>query len=156
MTSVARVCSIEGCERPRKAKGYCDPHWQRARSGRNLTDPIREVRPGRTCSLDGCERPYLSRNLCSKHYQATYKAPTSNPRKAPRTGCVVSGCPMPHESCALCANHARTLRIAYAVRPRVSDLWFPREPAHRPRSLLLSHAPEQLWGMCPRYSLLPL
>lgn len=108
MSSVARVCSIEGCGRLVKAKGFCDPHWQRSRSGRDMNTPIREIKPGRTCSEPGCEAPYLAKGLCSRHYQTRWKGP-KEPRKV-FIGCVVSGCPEPHESLKLCSRHARTAR----------------------------------------------
>ncbi len=36
-----KKCSIETCERPHKARGYCGMHWRRWRYGLDLTLPFR-------------------------------------------------------------------------------------------------------------------
>lgn len=112
MTSVARTCSVDGCERPRKAKGYCDPHWQRHRSGRSLEEPIREVNPGRSCSEEGCNSPYLARGYCSRHYQVKWKfgKPRPEPKRVRPTHCIIPGCNEVHESYFMCSRHGRTAR----------------------------------------------
>lgn len=40
---MAEKCCITGCERFARALGMCGPHYRRARDGRSLTTPIREV-----------------------------------------------------------------------------------------------------------------
>ena len=38
----AKICSIEGCEKPVKSRGWCDMHWTRwRRHGDPLTEPMR-------------------------------------------------------------------------------------------------------------------
>ena len=66
------TCSIEGCARPRKARGWCKTHWQRwSRTG----DPgaemqIRAFSTGpETCSIEDCDRPVKHRGWCGMHYQ---------------------------------------------------------------------------------------
>lgn len=64
-------CMVEDCERPVKAQGYCDKHYQRWKSH---GDPLVALKPyGRhvvpTCSVEGCDDPALARELCRKHYQ---------------------------------------------------------------------------------------
>jgi hypothetical protein len=36
-----RKCTVQGCDRIHRARGYCDFHWQRWRNGRELTLPMR-------------------------------------------------------------------------------------------------------------------
>lgn len=65
-------CQVDGCDRPRYAKGLCNPHYQRARKGLPLDVPIQERQTGRACRVDGCHRPARARQLCSAHLQRFY------------------------------------------------------------------------------------
>jgi hypothetical protein len=38
------TCTIEGCDRPYRARGYCVTHWRRAREGQALDTPISDKR----------------------------------------------------------------------------------------------------------------
>jgi len=69
--TVARTCSIEGCERKYVAKGYCSMHWQRNSRGADLSAPVRQVDPSRGCAAEGCSRPHLALGYCEMHYQRT-------------------------------------------------------------------------------------
>lgn len=69
-----RTCSIEGCERPRKARGWCKSHWQRwSRTG----DPgagtpvvaFSTSAKSATCSIEDCTNPVKHRGWCGMHYQ---------------------------------------------------------------------------------------
>lgn len=40
---MAAKCCIEGCERPARSLGMCGPHYRRARDGKDLRAPIRQV-----------------------------------------------------------------------------------------------------------------
>lgn len=35
-----KTCTVEGCERTRKARGYCDTHYNRWRRGADITAPV--------------------------------------------------------------------------------------------------------------------
>lgn len=67
-----RTCSVDGCERPAKALGWCNSHYLRVRKH---GDPLPDepVRPGRFrkggCSIEGCERPHEARGWCRIHYR---------------------------------------------------------------------------------------
>lgn len=64
------VCVVEGCERkPGLRRGYCDVHYKRLLTGKNLDDPIitRKSRAG-NCEIEGCERPIDRRGHCVAHY----------------------------------------------------------------------------------------
>lgn len=70
------TCSIETCERPHKAKGFCSPHYNRWRSSGDPCGgprPLEAVRS--TCSVDGCVLPARSRTAewCEKHYLRWYR-----------------------------------------------------------------------------------
>lgn len=54
-----RYCTIRGCEKPLKARGFCSAHWARWRQGRPMHEPLRwqdrqedfwrQVRKTKTC-----------------------------------------------------------------------------------------------------------
>lgn len=59
-----KVCSVEDCDRPYYAIGYCFMH--RARFLKHgTTDLI--VREARVCSVDDCDKPHHAHGYCSKH-----------------------------------------------------------------------------------------
>jgi len=65
-----KQCSVEGCVRQYRAKGYCATHY---RLWRNHGDPLLGrpyVRSATgSCSIDGCERPHSGRSFCALHYR---------------------------------------------------------------------------------------
>lgn len=66
---MAKVCSIDRCERGHYARGWCEPHWRRWKITGN-TGPAEVRRYGRSgCSVDGCDGPHFSIGLCSLHHQ---------------------------------------------------------------------------------------
>lgn len=77
------ICSIPGCERPVRARGWCSTHysWWRTRG----EDPaLHEVRrsPGSQpeCSVDDCGLPTIARGLCQTHYwRARHDKPLAEP-----------------------------------------------------------------------------
>lgn len=64
-----RICSIEGCDKPVRARGWCQAHWLRwYRYGDPVSGgPMREKR-GLACKEDGCDKPVYGRGWCSTHY----------------------------------------------------------------------------------------
>lgn len=70
-------CSVDECDRPVKALGYCNPHYTRFhRTGDPLTGgPIRKA-PKATpspCAVDECDRPATTRGWCTTHYKRWVK-----------------------------------------------------------------------------------
>lgn len=62
-----KKCSVEGCERPIRARGWCSTHYSKwQRNG----DPLK-THPSRlrkSCSVDGCAEMVHARKVCHKHY----------------------------------------------------------------------------------------
>lgn len=58
------TCTIEGCERPLKGRGFCNTHLERLRK-HGTTDLI--VRSPQSCGVPGCERPFHAKGYCSAH-----------------------------------------------------------------------------------------
>lgn len=65
------TCSIDWCEKPHAAKGWCDQHYRR---WRNHGDPLggRKTNKGKSCCVDGCCNPAHSREMCKPHYLRWY------------------------------------------------------------------------------------
>lgn len=62
-------CSVDGCDRPRIAQGWCALHRERfIRTG--STDGGYRIKPhdGRHCVVDDCQTPAVSADLCQTHY----------------------------------------------------------------------------------------
>ena len=84
---VVKTCSIEGCERPFVARGWCAAHHRRwMRHGSPLVrDTIESPGVGaqRFCSVDDCDRPHEARGFCDRHYRAErYRDPEVRRRQS--------------------------------------------------------------------------
>lgn len=67
------TCSIEGCDKRHKGRGYCDMHLSRFKIH---GDPRKGAKPQkgvRSCGIEGCELPFLAKDLCRKHYSRLYR-----------------------------------------------------------------------------------
>lgn len=115
-----RTCSVDGCDRPHKSKGYCEPHYQRwSRAGDPQADlPIgTRRRDAGECKVDGCDRPRLSREWCGAHYQRwqMHGDPLGGGklRKSRRKYgmCPVPGCDHPVKTAGFCNRHYQRMRI---------------------------------------------
>lgn len=60
-----RTCSIDDCDSPVIARGWCNKHYCRWRVH---GDPLGQVVRQTVCSIEGCEKPFLARGWCSMHY----------------------------------------------------------------------------------------
>lgn len=68
-----RVCSVEGCDRQRYCRGWCEAHYQRwKKRGDVMADVPLRARAGRyggeLCSIDGCDKVARRRGWCPMHY----------------------------------------------------------------------------------------
>ncbi|WP_054029086.1 hypothetical protein [Bacillus sp. FJAT-28004] len=77
-------CTIEGCSKAVKAKGWCAMHHQRylrygnpyyVRPNKNVYHrrPIKPMRSTRLCELNGCDRVHAAKGMCRVHYNANKK-----------------------------------------------------------------------------------
>lgn len=60
------TCSIEGCERASRKRGWCSTHYTR---WRRHGDPTVCLRGENVCGVDGCENPYRCSGYCDLHYR---------------------------------------------------------------------------------------
>ena len=65
------TCTMQGCDRPHKARGYCQTHYMQFKRG---ISPVGEIRSRERdklpeCTEDGCVEPVKAKGLCRTHYQ---------------------------------------------------------------------------------------
>jgi len=99
------VCSVPGCGRPHKAKGFCDRHYQNS-----LYIKHNNEKPQKTCSVEGCLRRRLAKGLCNLHYTRVYRTGETGQveviKERSTTGlCSVPGCNKPHAGLGFCRTH---------------------------------------------------
>jgi hypothetical protein len=61
------ACSVEDCEKPAHAKGWCRTHWTRMHLYGRLEKTQGLVKGN--CTIEGCELPIKAKGLCIRHYQ---------------------------------------------------------------------------------------
>lgn len=62
------TCSVSECDRTVIARGYCQGHYARWRSGAPLDAPLRTYTPGgKPCVISDCGRHAVSSGLCNTH-----------------------------------------------------------------------------------------
>jgi hypothetical protein len=85
-----KQCSVPGCVRDVKERGWCHGHYQRwKRLGHVQPDRPLGRRTEGTCLVDGCERSIYARHLCAPHYRrrlANGDARPDQPLRAPAAG----------------------------------------------------------------------
>ena len=64
-----KLCTIDGCDRPAKARGWCGMHWKRWRRHGETGEaaPLRHKQDG-VCSAPDCRLPAHAFSLCHTHY----------------------------------------------------------------------------------------
>lgn len=64
------VCTIQGCGRPRVAKGLCTLHYGRVRRTGTTDAPVRKNanNKGHECSVQGCGNEARALGMCEMHY----------------------------------------------------------------------------------------
>lgn len=69
-TAPTKLCSMEGCDRPFRAKGLCKRHYSRMLQG---VSPEPRKRIVSACSASGCVKPSKSLGLCGMHHERQRK-----------------------------------------------------------------------------------
>lgn len=84
-----RTCTVEGCERPHNARGWCGPHYTRWHKYGDPTASAPRADP--VCSVDGCERNTVAKRMCALHYYRVRRSGTTDVVRV-RKRCAVDGC----------------------------------------------------------------
>lgn len=100
-----RTCKLDGCERERRALGYCLLHYRRFKEGRDLEAPVFARQP-RLCSVDGCDRQAQAKGFCGPHYKRHRKgSDMSKPIKGTVLTCTAPNCNRPVLASGYCNAH---------------------------------------------------
>jgi 5-methylcytosine-specific restriction endonuclease McrA len=106
-----RTCSIDGCNKPSRVRGWCVTHYHRFnRHGDPLV--IRQMVPkrGMKCSILDCEKPVAGRGWCQAHYRRwkVFGDPLLGGPLKSRPGpqpCPIAGCVKKTRKRGLCTAH---------------------------------------------------
>jgi HNH endonuclease len=66
-------CRVEGCNRSRFARGWCNSHWARWRKYGDPEHVVVKVAKAEQCRLVGCTQQAVRREYCNRHYRKWLK-----------------------------------------------------------------------------------
>lgn len=107
-----RTCSVDGCDKPHAARGWCDTHYRRWYNapGSGVGDLMVIVNIGE-CTIEGCTKDARYRGWCSTHYGRFQRLgdPLAivESRSAQGGQCAVDGCKELSQKRGWCAMHYR-------------------------------------------------
>lgn len=103
------TCTMAGCARPHKARGYCQTHYMQFKRGitpvGTIRSRVRDKPP--ECVAEDCAEPVKAHGLCKKHYQRKLRHGHVNRtnRKKPHVPCTVEACGNHGYAKGLCHAH---------------------------------------------------
>ena len=69
MSKEKMICSVDGCDRSHKAKGFCSMHYNRYRRNGDPLYVLKDYNNTGICSISGCFAKYEAKGYCKKHYE---------------------------------------------------------------------------------------
>ena len=121
--SQPKICSFEGCDRVRIAKGLCRGHYTQLNRGWELK-PLGEPRKKEVmlCSFEGCSRKTQAFGLCDAHYRQKKRGiPLRSIHKVTKSiqpeECSFSECGRVVLSKELCKTHYEQSRRGLELKP---------------------------------------
>lgn len=95
MSETLRFCTVDGCHRELRARGYCATHWARWRKYGQPHLPAKTTYE--ICTAEDCDNPTRTNSSphCEKHYyrlRRTGKLSVDNPQRPQRGICIIDGC----------------------------------------------------------------
>ena len=99
-----KVCSVEGCNKRHKAKGYCNYHYQQFRKygqvikikPKRINSKPKKVKKAEICKENGCNNYARTKGYCPKHYKQIlkYKRTLTDEEyyKVIHVRCIKEGC----------------------------------------------------------------
>lgn len=76
------TCSIEGCSRQARSRGWCNAHYSKWQSYGNPTGGLRSNSAARLCEAPGCSRKHVARGYCGNHYGQLVTRPEASRRES--------------------------------------------------------------------------
>jgi hypothetical protein len=103
------TCTMDGCGRPHKARGYCQTHYMQFKRGVTPVGPIKvrvSIKPDE-CAEDGCAEPVKAKGLCKMHYQRLLRHGHTmyRDRKTAANPCAIDACDNHAYAKGLCHAH---------------------------------------------------
>ena len=100
---------MAGCDRPHKARGYCQTHYMQFKRGITPVGPIRSrvrEKPD-ACVVEDCAEPVKAHGLCKKHYQRKLRhGHVKENRRAKEIGsCEITNCDSRAYAKGMCHAH---------------------------------------------------
>ena len=85
---VDSTCSVDGCEDPAKARGWCNTHYERwRRSGREpVKNRLYYQNDGFCRHPGGCLKPAIAKGWCRRHYRRVHETGDPGPVESLRPG----------------------------------------------------------------------
>lgn len=123
-TTVIEVCTVDGCEKPHLASGYCSMHHTRLR---RHGDPAAVVRfrgeyTSDECAIDGCSGKREKRGWCAKHYARwqDHGDPLTvvHPKAERVAECIACGKPTAHGYRQFCSAACQAFVLRAGVTSR--------------------------------------
>lgn len=140
------TCSIDGCDNPPRARGWCGKHWTRWRTHGDPTHTMRRT----GCVVDGCERRHLARGYCSMHHERWLRTGDPlgiRPRRRGRAECAIDGCDRQQHGRGWCALHYERWRAngdPLLIHVRVPNRYSVRSDGTAQLIISLPGAPEAI------------
>lgn len=110
------TCTIDGCNKPLRCRGWCNMHYRRWRAT-GSPGLAASTRTGlcRECAAPGCETPTRSSGAlyCEMHYGRMRRSGTLDARERPiytSQVCSVEGCEKNRRESGMCPMHAVRVR----------------------------------------------
>jgi hypothetical protein len=104
-------CSVEGCDGPAVARGWCMLHYNRwhylsRRSGETVRAYTRPGQSKPVCAVEACQDQAIRKGWCHTHYKRWYRYgdPLASPRNQPQR-CSVERCERPYHAKGWCHLH---------------------------------------------------
>lgn len=130
MRRLHETCTVQGCDRQHKARGYCQTHYMQFKRGAPITEAIRSrerVKPD-VCVEEGCHEPVKAKGLCKAHYQRLLRHGHTKyrDRKRPAKTCSEPGCDNILYSNGVCSIHYSRVRKfqGYGLSQEQHDVLF--------------------------------
>lgn len=119
-------CSLEYCDKPAHARGWCSTHYRQWHQGRTLA-PV-AVLP-EECAFSGCGRKRYAKGYCVAHYYQMREGKDLAPVFQAKPDCDYPGCDRPHSARGHCIGHYRQIRAcepltALKGRPAAQECGF--------------------------------
>ena len=129
--STPLTCKNNECDRKHYAKGLCELHYRRWRTGGGEAQPgpctfpgcsaprrsrwrcvEHFARGGLACSVDGCDGKHYGKGLCKFHWgRKVAGLPLNAPKFVPIKVCTFDSCSKPHWAKGLCKTHLDRLNL---------------------------------------------